>query len=200
MRLRLALAALCLVVAGLALVLARDVWHREKALRDGDARARVVKVDRHAWEAATLFPGDPAASLLGIGDDVAFRVLYIRAAELAAREPSGERDPQRTQAESALGRVVGTDIDLVRASQAANVLGVLLFTDPDDPENSPAQRALGALQDAVLLDPGNAVAKGNLELILRQLTTESPQGRSSPGGGDAGGQGGAGLAPAGRGY
>lgn len=200
MRLRLALAVLCLVFASLAVVLARDVWQREKALRDADARARVVKVDRHAWEAETLYPGDPAASLLGIDDDVAFRVLYIRAAALAAREPSGERDPQRTQAESALGSVVRTDTYLVRASQAANVLGVLLYTDPDDPESSPAQRALGAFQDAVLIDPGNAVAKGNLEIVLRQLTTESPQGRSSPGGGNESGQGGAGLAPAGRGY
>lgn len=200
MRLRLALAALCLVVAGLAVVLARDLWHQEKALRDGDARARVGRVDRQTWDAASLFPGDPAPSVLGVGDDVAFRVLYTRAADLASRPPSGERDPQRTLAESALGRAILADSDPVRASQAANVLGVLLFTDPDDPESSPAQRALGALQDAVLLDPGNAVAKANLELILRQLTTQSPRGRSSPGGGDTGGQGGAGLAPAGRGY
>lgn len=200
MRLRLALAALCLVAAALAVALARDVWHREKAIRDADARARVVKVDRHAWETDALVPGDPAASLLEIDDDVAFRALYIRAAELAASPPSGERDPQRTRAEDALGSVVRTDSNLVRASQAANVLGVLLFTDPDDPENSPAQRALGALQDAVLLDPGNAVAKANLELILRQLTSQSPRGRTSPGGGNQSGQGGAGLAPAGRGY
>jgi hypothetical protein len=196
---RLALAALCLVGAGLAVVLARDVWRQETALRDGDARARIARVDAKAWDATTLVPGDPAGSLLGVGDDVAFRVLYTQAAELAGRQ-SGERDPQRTLTESALGRLVRTERNLARASQAANVLGVLLYTDPDDPENSPAQRAVGALQDAVLLDPGNAVAKTNLELILRQLTTESPQGRSSPGGGDTGGKGGAGLAPAGRGY
>jgi hypothetical protein len=197
---RLVLAALCLVVAGLAIVLARDVWRQEQALRDGDARARAVPVDARAWEATARFPGDPARSLLGVDDDVAFRALYVRAAQLASRPPAGERDPQRTLAETELGRLVRTDHDLVRASQASNVLAVLLFTDPDDPENSPAQRALGSLQDAVLLDPNNAVAKANLELILRQLTTESPQGRSSPGGGNAGGQGGAGLAPAGRGY
>jgi hypothetical protein len=199
-RLRLALAALCLVAAGLAVVLARDVWGQEKALRDGDARAHAVKVDAQAWDATPLLPGDPAGSLLGVDDDVAFRALYTRAAGLASRPPAGERDQQRTLTEAALGRVVRTETNLVRASQAANVLAVLLFTDPDDPENSPAQRAVGALQDAVLLDPDNAVAKANLELILRQLTTESPQGRSSPGGGDTGGKGGAGLAPAGRGY
>jgi hypothetical protein len=200
MRLRLALAAVCLVGALLAVVLARDVWRHEKALRDGDARAHAGKVDAKAWDATTLFPGDPTRALLGVDDDVAFRALYTHAAALAVRPPSGERDPQRTLTESALGRLVRTERNLVRASQASNVLAVLLFTDPDDPENSPAQRALGALQDAVLLDPGNAVAKANLELILRQLTTESPQGRSSPGGGDTGGKGGAGLAPAGRGY
>ena len=51
-RLRLALAALCLVVAGLAVVLARDLWRQEKALRDGDARARVGRVDRQTWDAS----------------------------------------------------------------------------------------------------------------------------------------------------
>ena len=88
----------------------------------------------------------------------------------------------------------------VAASAAANLLGVLFFTDPDDPENSPAERAVGAFQDATLADPANASAKANLELILRQLSTSQLKGRSSPGGGDKGGRGGAGLAPGGKGY
>jgi len=37
-------------------------------------------------------------------------------------------------------------------------------------------------------------------VILRQLSTSQLKGRSSPGGGDKGGRGGAGLAPGGKGY
>ena len=93
-----------------------------------------------------------------------------------------------------------TTTNAVAASAAANLLGVLFFTDTDDPENSPAERAVGAFQDATLADPANASAKANLELILRQLSTSQLKGRSSPGGGDKGGRGGAGLAPGGKGY
>jgi hypothetical protein len=200
MKARLALAALCLVAAALAAILARDVWHWKKALRDADARAHVVDVGGDAWKADTVLPGDPARALLGIDDDIVFRKLYVRAAALARRPPAGERDPRRSRTKTALSQVIRSDSDPRQASQAAGVLAILLFTDPPDPDVSPAQRALGPLQDAVLLDPGNVGAKANLELILRQLTSNSPRGRSSPGGGDKGGQGAAGLAPGGRGY
>jgi hypothetical protein len=59
---------------------------------------------------------------------------------------------------------------------------------------------VGSFQDAVLLDPQNASAKANLELVLRQLATDQIKGRTSPGGGNKGGKGGAGLAPGGKGW
>ena len=145
-------------------------------------------------------PGIRPAALLGIDDDLAYRRLYVRAAALAAAEPSSETASQRSLAEADLARVSRTTTNAVAASAAANLLGVLFFTDTDDPENSPAERAVGAFQDATLADPANASAKANLELILRQLSTSQLKGRSSPGGGDKGGRGGAGLAPGGKGY
>jgi hypothetical protein len=200
MRLRIALAVLCLLGAVVAAVLARDAWRTDDAIRDGDARASVGAVTSGAWDADTVFPGDPARSWLGLGDDLEFRELMLHGQAVADRGPATDRDAERTAVKNELGENERTDANRVRAARAANLLGVLLFTDPDDPEVSPAERAVGSFQDAVLLDPGNAAAKANLELILRQLTTSSPKGRSSPGGGDQGGKGGAGLAPAGRGY
>jgi hypothetical protein len=199
-RLRLVVAGLCLVVAALALVLARDVWLWDKAIRDADGRAAVGPVGPGVWAADTILPGDPARSLLRIDDDLDFRRLYVPSATLAVAPPPPSGASPRGPAEAALGRVSRTEPNHVAAAAAANLLGVLLFTDPDDPESSPAERAIGAFQDAVLLDPNNAIAKGNLELILRQLSSNEVKGRSSPGGGDRGGKGGAGLAPGGKGF
>jgi len=197
-KLKLVLAAVCLAVAALALALARDVWLWEKAMRDADRRAQFARTGPASWEAATVLPGDPALRLLGIHDDLAYRRLYVRASAVAA-ESSSATTSQRSLLEADLARVSRTT-NAVAASAAANLLGVLFFTDPDDPENSPAERAVGAFQDATLADPANASAKANLELILRQLSTSQLKGRSSPGGGDKGGRGGAGLAPGGKGY
>jgi len=197
-KLKLVLAAVCLVVAALALALARDVWLWEKAIRDADRRAQFARIGPASWEAATVLPGGPALRLLGIHDDLAYRRLYVRASAVAA-ETSSATTSQRSLLEADLARVSRTT-NAVAASAAANLLGVLFFTDPDDPENSPAERAVGAFQDATLADPANASAKANLELILRQLSTSQLKGRSSPGGGDKGGRGGAGLAPGGKGY
>ena len=198
MKLKLVLAALCLAVAAVALALARDVWLWEKAIRDADRRAQFARTVPASWEAATVLPGDPGRALLGIDDDLGYRRLYVRASAVAA-ESSSATTSQRSLLEADLARVSRTT-NAVAASAAANLLGVLFFTDPDDPENSPAERAVGAFQDATLSDPANASAKANLELILRQLSTSQLKGRSSPGGGDKGGRGGAGLAPGGKGY
>lgn len=200
MKLRLVLAGLCLVVAVLALALARDVWLWDKAIQDGDRRAQATVVGPGTWAAATVLPWDPARSLLGIDDDLDFRRLYVEAATLAANPAAASGASPRGPAENALGQVSRTEDDPAAAAAAANLLGVLFFTDPDDPESSPAERAIGAFQDAVLRDPSNESAKGNLELILRQLSSSEIKGRSSPGGGDRGGKGGAGLAPGGKGY
>jgi hypothetical protein len=196
---RLILAGLCLVVAALALALARDAWRWDKAIRDADERAHATRLGPSSWDAATLLPGDPARWLLGIDDDLAFRRLYASAAVLAVTPAPSGRSP-RPAVETALGQLSRTEKDLRIASAAANMLGVLFFTDPDDPEASPADRAVGSFQDAVLLDPQNASAKTNLELVLRQLSTDEIKGRTSPGGGNKGGKGGAGLAPGGKGW
>ena len=144
MKLRLVLAGLCLVVAVLALVLARDVWLWDKAIQDADRRAQATVVGPGTWAAGTVLPGNPARSLLGIDDDLDFRRLYVEAATLAAGAAPASGASPRGPAEAALGQVSRTEGDPVAAAAAANPLGVLFFTDPDDPESSPAERAIGA--------------------------------------------------------
>jgi hypothetical protein len=200
MRLKVALATGCLLAAVLALLLARDVWHWRKAIRDADARAQIQTLDASTWRAGETLPWHAARNLLGVRDDIAFRRLYVRAAYLATKPPREDRTRLRTPNEVLLKRAISVERDPARASAAANVLGLLLFTDPADIDSGQAERAVGAFQDAVLIDPRNDAAKSNLELMLRQIQSQSPKGRSSPGGGDTGGKGGVGLDKPGRGY
>jgi hypothetical protein len=200
MKLRLVIGAACVVASIVPALFARDVWRQETALRTDDARAATGTSEQLTWAAHETLPGKPASRVLGVADDVRFRKLYAHALALAPRTSGEFRMRQRTPVEVALRREVLAREGARRTGMAANVLGVLLFTDPDDPENSPAQRAVGEFQNAALADPSNAHAKSNLELLLRQLQAQSPQGRSSPGGGDQAGNSGVGKAAAGSGY
>ena len=200
MKTKLVLAAVCIVVGVVALLLARDAWHWRKAMRDADARAQVQTLDARAWQADEALPWHVARNLLGVRDDIAFRALDVRAVDLASRPPRQDRTPLRTPIEVALRRYSLGARDPVRASAASNVLGLLQFTDPADIETSAAERAVGAFQDALLFDSANDAAKTNLELMLRQLRSQALKGRSSSGGGNAGGKGGVGLGARGGGY
>jgi hypothetical protein len=194
----------CLALALAAALLARDVWHAEKALRDGDARAEATAVDHDVWTAAETMPFDITAEILGIEDDLAYRELITRAVKLArkpARSPEEAR--ARTPTQAALRSLVQDDRHPRRAAQASHLLGLLVYSDPEDPVErveTPAQKAIGHFETAVLLDPGNDDAKRNLELMLQQERSESPRGQSARAGGEQPGRGGAGLAPPGHGY
>ena len=195
------------LVARGALPRGRRRWHSRWRATSGSGRRRsATPTARAQFAGGDCILGGGRRSCPGSGpraaridDDLAFRALYIRAS--AARR---RRRRARPLATLAAGGDLGTPEPRRRtpspASAAANLLGVLFFTDPDDPENSPAERAVGAFQDATLCRSRERGAKANLELILRQLSTSQPKGRSSPGGGDKGGRGGAGLAPGGKGY
>jgi hypothetical protein len=204
MRWRAAAGVGCVVLAALAALLARDVWRIDKALRDGDVRAAATSADPRLWEAAETLPLGLAERLLASGDDVDNRVLVARATRLAQEEAQTPLQARRrTPVEAALGRVEQGDPEPRRASQAALLLGVLVFTDPEDPSRrteTPTDKAAARFRSAVLLDPGNDVAKRNLELMLQQDRSQNRRGPSGRGGGNRPGVGGAGLAPPGGGY
>jgi hypothetical protein len=202
-----AVAGLLLVLAvGLAL-LARDVRNWDRALKAGDASFRPGRaVEDVPWQARTRLPGDPAAELLGVGDELAYReaiALYWR-----ARRGAGvgfERTRAQGAAETALGRVASDDGRPELASRAANLLGILAYRDsiprPQRDAVSP-ELAVGHFRNAILLDPGNAAAKTNLELLLRLLEARGMregQGEAGTSTGETG-QGGASVSGEGEGY
>jgi hypothetical protein len=198
---RLVAGGVCLGLAALATLMARDVWSWQTALRDADLRAEVRRVDGSTWSADTALPFGVARRVLGIDDDLAYRALLSRASDLVASRPSTDRPLRQLPVEVALERLEA-GADTARASQAANLLGVLVYNRAAQPgPQPPEQKALREFQNAVRLDPSNETAKRNLELVLQRLRRAPPaRGRAGVSGGDRVGRSGAGIAPPGQGY
>jgi hypothetical protein len=193
----------CLGLSLLAVMFARDVWHAEKGLRDGDRRAETGDAGLRAWNADELLPFGVARHALSIDDDLKVRRLAAEGIVLSRGSGSTTAEVRRrVPVETALGRLKRSS-DPVTASDAANLLGLLLLTDPADPNSpleSPAQKAVREFRFAVLADPGSDDAKANLEALLQNQKSKSVSGRSSPGGGNQAGKGAAGLGLPGNGF
>jgi hypothetical protein len=214
---RLVAAAAMLVASVFLVLLARDVWHWDRAIHDADTRAAMAPVSPAAWQAETTLPSGLSRRLLGIDDDLFFRATLMRAIHAASHFQSTSTQKQRSIIETALARIARNDSDPVRASRAADYLGVLLYTDPPSPDQSanayqdpsqsgpsnqqtPEQKAMGQFLTAVRLDPANDNAQRNLERMLRQPQPPPHQGSPQPGGGDKFGHKGSGARPPGNGY
>ena len=202
---RLGLGVLCLAVACVALLFARDVWHADGALRDADLRGSVQPLSPRSWESEETLPFGVARVALGIDDDLEYRALVARAIAMTKQEavtPAQFRE--RLPVQTALHRVKNGAADRRRASDAANLLGLLILGDPEDastsPLETPVQRAVREFRFAVRIDPTNDAAKANLELMLQNQRSEDPQGQGSVGGGSDAGSGAAGLGAPGHGF
>jgi hypothetical protein len=168
----LAAAAVCAGLAVVLAVLARDVGRRADAIRAGDVAAAAGK---GSWSVDETLPFKPAARLLGIGDDLAFRnaaALFRRARSttLNPNQPPGAA-AQRIAAEAALAHVIRSDRAAERASAASNMLGILAFLDAIASTrggDTSADRSILELQRAIHLDSRNQLAKANLELVYQQ--------------------------------
>ncbi len=178
-----AAAALCLALAVVAVLAARDVasWHR--ALRAGDVEAAAATPGaRLSWRAAEVAPFGLGRRLLGVDDDLAFRravALFQRAhTEIPSFDTGLEGTALRVQAEAALARVVRSDRNRARASAAANLLGVLAVLDSEPADGSTTiARGVFEFEDAIHLDPANEQAKTNLELVYQlSAPASSPRG------------------------
>jgi hypothetical protein len=174
-------AALCLALAALAALAARDAGAWESSLRAGD----VAESPRGAesWTPDQLAPFGLARRLLGVDDDLAFRRAVAAFHHARTGIPSFDESLQgtalRVEAEAELARAIRNDTNAVRASAAANLLAVLSAMDASSPAGSqtPIERSIFEFEDAIHLDPDNEQAKTNLELLY-QLTSppNTPQG------------------------
>lgn len=202
--------------AALLILLARDAWHWGRAMSDADARAAIGPISTNAWNADTVLPGSFVGNVLGIKDDVSFRRAVMGAIDLL--DHHGGTANQQVLVETTLARVVLTDQNAARASEAADYLGVILYDNlaapqqaispyinpksPAAPNESqtPEQKALAEFETAVRLDPENANAKKNLELMLQQAKPPSEKGTPKPGSGERVGSKGSGQRQPGYGY
>lgn len=214
---RLVAAAAMLAVAVLLLLFARDTWHWARAMRDADARAATGYVGPGAWNAQTTLPSGFVRRILALDDDLTFRREVVQALRQAAHVPEAKEQRERLVLESALARLSRDDGDPARAASAADDLGALLYFDPPSPGGapnpyqdpsqaapsgvqSPSEKARAEFELAVRLDPTNAVAQRNLEVLLRETSPTSNRQQPRAGRGERRGTKGAGSRLPGHGY
>lgn len=201
-------ALVCVVLAvGLAL-LAADVARERDALVSGDVGYRVTPEDPELWQAETRVPFPAAADLLGVEDDIAFR-LALRALVAARLEDPIISDPElailRNDAQARLEAVVTGQSDNATRSRAAGLLGVLglsRFVSETESRGPLLSGTIANLQLAIGLDPANGEAKYNLESALqrgRGLELAEGSAGSDPAPGGSGAKG-AGASEPGSGY
>lgn len=191
-----------LLIAAVAMaVLAVHVWRWPTETRAADRALFAAPRDEAQWDGRA----GTAARLLGANDDIAYRravALALRARpEDAVSERTAEQVVAAVEASIELARIVRASDDAVLRSRAANLEGVLVGEDAIfDPTGGPrVARAAELFRRAISLDPGNVLAKANLELLYRLAGTGSSEGQdSTPGFGGFGDK--SGGADSGQGY
>jgi hypothetical protein len=186
-------AVLAVPLALVLVLLAVDVLLVSEDVSADDFRFQASAVrQQELWEGPGLLPGSVVARGLGIEDDLAYR----RAASQFARvQPGRIRFPgerllaMRGSVELELTRRSQAETDHRRRSQLLNFLGVMPLDRgiQDASERASVLRtAIGVFQSAVRVDPENADAKLNLEIVLRDstfanVTADAPSGERSGG-------------------
>ena len=192
-RLALAGVAGAALLAVVLLVLAVDVVRWQSRLTAGDVAFEAApRTAGDRWEGGSAVPGWLAGPALGIDDDLEYR----EAIQLFARVEPGQVQiygPRLEnlfgEAQVAVGRLSRDDPDRARRSRALNLMGVFQISRnvTDSAERvAVLRRGIGLFQGAVRLDEGNADAKYNLELLLRDagaavLSGDVPSGQAGEG-------------------
>lgn len=169
------LAALCAVVATVLVLLAVDANTWKTTVERDDLRFRALPAHHGLWRPPTLLPGDPASGLIGTGSTMQYReaLQYFWYSRVGG-DPTLRQDAPtlRAAAQERLQALISQAPESRQRSTAANLLGVLVVTTPtpDSDKDAVKQilvRARAYFQQAIAIDPGNADAKENLELVLR---------------------------------
>lgn len=198
---------LCAAGAAVLLVLAVQAHRWERTLRADDVRFGVEPLAPKLWNGPGGAGAGEAGRLLGVRDDVEFRIAEQEFARVHVTARTYADETRRLtafgRAQSTLESIARGDSAPERRARAANLLGVLLWEDASTaPDNAPLlqRQALESFRRAVRIDPGEADAKWNLELLSTALQSNLERRNDSPS--QAGGTGsrGAGGATAGRGY
>lgn len=173
-----ALLVAALLCAGVAVVLgllAADIASWRSTVARDDLRFRALPTHTGLWRPSTFLPGDPAAALIGAAGTVDYRraIQYFWFSRIGS-DPESRLDPPTLRA-ATQDRLLAQLAHAPTAEQravAANLLGVLVVTTPAPSHDQGMvmqilKRAEGYFQQSISLDPSNANAKQNLELVLR---------------------------------
>jgi hypothetical protein len=174
--------ALLVVLAGALAVLAADVLRWRGHLERTDLRVGSSPANTGMWIASTRVPGDPAATLLGVDDDVEIRRALQSFLLANPRRPARNQEDlnKRLAADSRLADLSDAGASAAMRSRAAMLRGILaLEAARGEPLRASTllRRSLDELRTSIRLDDANADAKYNLELVMRLLRTveeESP--------------------------
>jgi hypothetical protein len=203
---RIAGAVALIAVAAVLACFASDVLSWRDAIRNGDDAFARRAADA-TWKANTVLPSDPARGVLGLGLPLRFRSA---AQSFAAVQEAGQGYDNGLSETRTRGELEAELVGLAQsrnhviASRADNMLGILAFTDatPTGPvAAAPIDESVADFQAAIRLDPTNADAKFNLEVLLHQLLAKGIRpGANDSAGGLANGHHGAGGGLPGTGY
>jgi hypothetical protein len=200
------IAAAALAAALVLALVGFEALRWEDSVSDDDARFAASPLSEGLWEQEERLPLAPTRGLLGLADDLAYRravSLYTRSRPGEPTATNPQREALRGNARQALSALSRTDPELSRRSQAAMLVALLSLGQGDLFQNAEERlqvlrNGVGNLQIAVALDPDNAEAKRNLELVLTSAG-QPPSGATDAGGtSDTGDQ--AGVGRSGSGY
>lgn len=194
-------AAACVGAAVVLVLLALDARAWSSRIAADDLRYTRDPSAPHLWQPRQLAPFGLARSILGIGDDLAYRraLREFRIARPLDSLFTTESTRHQIQAELDLTKLVDARGDTARRAQAANLLGILGFSLSMQQSAQPvsSDTAVTAFRRAVGIDPQNDDALFNLEYALDSQKANGGEGgqKSRSGRGS-----GAGLTDAGHGY
>jgi hypothetical protein len=165
----------CVGIVAVLVLLALDARSWDRTVSRDDLRFRALPAHIGLWRPPTTLPGDPASALLGTGNSIKYRralQLFWHSRRGANPETRQDLPTLRAAAQRELQDLMQQGRDAQQRSLAANLLGVLTVTTPVARQDQGAivqilKRSTGYFQRAIALDPGNADAKQNLELVLR---------------------------------
>ncbi len=169
------LALLCAGAATILVLVALDVRVWGTTVTRDYLRFRALPTHKALWTPATVLPGDPAAKLIGTGNTLAYRraLQYFWYSRIGSNPELRQDTPTlRANAQDKLRRLIESAPTSTERSTAANLLGVLVVTTPapGSDKDAIAQiliRSMRYFQQAIAINPRNADAKQNLELLLR---------------------------------
>jgi len=167
-------AVLCAALAALLVLLAVDAVRWRTAVSRDDLRFRALPTHGALWAPGTVLPSSVSSTVIGTGSTVEWRraLQYFWYSRIGSNPLRMDAPTIRAAAQDRLITQLEGAPSIAQQSTAANLLGILVVTTPA-PRNDQSvvgqilDRAAKYFQQSIALDPGNAAAKQNLEIVLR---------------------------------